>query len=119
MTRRLLSAVVLCAVLGARADAYSHFGTGTGDERVHWDPPQARWLATNRGVAGVTTTDFQSALLRAFQTWQDVPTATIEFAFDGFTSAEPFADDGLSVIGFQDHPEMDRVLGATSFVYDE
>lgn len=120
MTRRLLVCVVLlCAVVGARAHAYSHFGTGVGTVRVHWDPPPARWLATNRGAAGVTATDFQSALQRAFRTWEDVPTATIGFAFDGFTSAEPFADDGQSVIGFQDHPEMDRVLGATSFVYDE
>ena len=119
MTRRVMLFVALCVVLGARVQAYSHFGTGTGDVRVHWDPPQARWLATNRGADGVTASDFQSALLRAFQTWQDVPTATVEFAFDGFTSAEPLADDGLSVIGFQNHPEMDRVLGATSFVYDE
>ena len=119
MSRRLLLFIVLCALLGARAHAYSHFGTGVGTERVHWEPPQARWLATNRGAAGVAATEFQSALLRAFRTWQDVPSATIEFAFDGFTSAEPFADDGLSVIGFQDHPEMDRVLGATSFVFDE
>ena len=119
MSGRLLLCIVLFAVLGPRAHAYSHFGTGVGDVRVHWDPPQARWLATNRGAAGVTAAEFQSALLRAFRTWQDVPTATIEFSFDGFTSAEPFADDGLSVIGFQDHPEMERVLGATSFVFDE
>jgi hypothetical protein len=119
MSRRLLLFIVLFAVVGTRAHAYSHFGTGVGNERVHWDPPQARWLATNRGAAGITANDFQSALLRAFRTWQDVPTATIEFSFDGFTSAEPFADDGLSVIGFQDQPEMERVLGATSFVYDE
>jgi hypothetical protein len=87
--------------------------------RVHWDPSPARWFLTNRSVPGVTVADAQAALQRAFQTWQDVPTANIEFSFAGLTPVEPFEDDNLSVIGFQDHPDMDRVLGATSFVYDE
>ena len=71
--------------------------------------------APRRDVGGLP-----DALARAFTTWQDVPTASIEFEFAGFTAAEPFDDDeGLSVIGFQAHPEMDRVLGATTFVFDE
>ena len=119
MTRRVLLLVVLVGLFGARTHAYSHFGTGVGNERVHWDPPLARWFMTDRGAPGVTAGDLQAALLRAFRTWQDVPTATIEFSFAGLTSVEPFADDDLSVIGFQAHPEMDRVLGATTFVYDE
>lgn len=117
--RRLLLLLVIVAAVGARAQAYSHFGTGVGTVRVHWDPPLVRWFATNRGVPGVTANEFQAALQRAFQTWQDVPTATLEFSFAGLTSLEPFEDDDLSVVGFQAHPEMDRVLGATTFVYDE
>ena len=119
MMRRLILLIVVCGVLTGRVEAYSHFGTGVGDALVHWDPALARWFATNRGAPGVSAGDFQAALLRAFQTWQDVPTATIEFSFAGFTSVEPFEEDGLSVIGFQDHPEMDRVLGATTFVFDD
>ena len=119
MMRRAVVLLVLLGMCVARADAYSHFGTGIGSVRVHWDPSLARWFLTNRSVPGVTVTDAQAALQRAFQTWQDVPTANIEFSFAGLTSVEPFEDDNLSVIGFQDHPDMDRVLGATSFVYDE
>ena len=119
MMRRAVVLLVLLGLCVARADAYSHFGTGVGSVRVHWDPSLARWFLTNRSVPGVTVNDAQAALQRAFQTWQDVPTANIEFSFAGLTSVEPFEDDNLSVIGFQDHPDMDRVLGATSFVYDE
>ena len=117
--RRVWLLLVLIALCGARADAYSHFGTGVGTVRVHWDPPLARWFVTNRSAPGVSVNDLQSALQRAFQTWQDVPTASIEFSFAGITPVEPFEDDNLSVIGFQDHPEMDRVLGATTFLFDE
>ena len=119
MMRRVFVLLVLLGVCVARADAYSHFGTGVGSVRVHWDPSLARWFLTNRSVPGVTVNDAQAALQRAFQTWQDVPTANIEFSFAGLTSVEPFEDDNLSVLGFQDHPDMDRVLGATSFVYDD
>jgi hypothetical protein len=119
MMRWFLLLIVVFGLIAARADAYSHFGTGVGTGRLHWESPPVRWLATNRGVPGVSVSDFQATLLRAFRTWQDVPTAAIEFSFDGFTSGEPFEDDELSVIGFQAHPEMDRVLGATTFVYDE
>jgi hypothetical protein len=119
MMRRAVVLLVLLGMCVARADAHSHFGTGIGSVRVHWDPSPARWFLTNRSVPGVTVADAQAALQRAFQTWQDVPTANIEFSFAGLTSVEPFEDDNLSVIGFQDHPDMDRVLGATSFVYDE
>ena len=119
MMRRVWLLLVLIALCGARADAYSHFGTGVGTVRVHWDPSLARWFLTNRSAPGVSVNDLQGALQRAFQTWQDVPTASIEFSFAGITPVEPFEDDNLSVIGFQDHPDMERVLGATTFLFDE
>jgi hypothetical protein len=118
MTRAVLLVAAICAAT-APALAYSHFGTGVGTVRVHWDDPRVEWLATDRAVPGISSSVFQTTLGRAFDTWQDVPTASIEFAFSGFTSAEPFDEDGLSVIGFQAHPEMERVLGATSFLYDD
>jgi hypothetical protein len=55
---------------------------------------------------------------RAFATWEAVPTASIAFQFSGVTGAEPFDDDGVSVLGFQDQPDMERVLGATGFLVD-
>jgi hypothetical protein len=60
----------------------------------------------------------QNTVARAFSTWEAVPTASVTFAFVGFTSASPFADDGLSVIGFQNEPGEDRVLGSTGFTVD-
>ena len=61
---------------------------------------------------------FQSELAQAFMTWENVPTASIAFEFAGFTAAAPFEDDDLSVLGFESEPDMDRVLGATSFIVD-
>lgn len=116
--RRLLLVAMLCA-WNAPGLAYSHFGTGVGNARVHWADARVQWLATDRGVPGISSSAFQTTLARAFATWQDVPTASIEFAFAGVSAAEPFDEDGLSVIGFQDHPEMERVLGATTFLYDD
>jgi hypothetical protein len=85
---------------------------------VKWDDTTVRWFATDLGVPGVTAQQFQSALLRAFSTWEEVPTASVAFQFAGFTSAVPFEDDDLSVFGFQEHSELERVLGATTFVVD-
>lgn len=119
MMRRLLLLVVVLAATTATVDGYSHFGTGVGTARVHWASSPVKWFATDRGVPGVSSAQFRTALERAFTTWQDVPTASIQFVSGGFTPVEPFRDDGLSVLGFQDHPEMDRVLGATTFTYDE
>jgi len=48
-----------------------------------------------------------------------VPTASIGFQFVGFTSASPNDEDGLTVLGFDAQPDMERVLGATSFVIDD
>jgi hypothetical protein len=113
-----LTAVVLLALACAQpASAYLHFGTGTG-LRLRWEDSPVRWFATDRGAAGVSASEFQAAMQRAFGTWQDVPTASIAFQFVGFTSAEPFDDDGLTVLGFQDEPDLERVLGATTFVID-
>jgi matrixin len=116
----------LCAVLlvlagcSQPAHAYLHFTTTRGGESIvlKWRSMPVRWFAADRGVPGVPPSEFQAAASRAFTTWQAVPTASITTQFAGFTGAQPFDDDGISVLGFQDHPEMDRVLGATSFLID-
>jgi hypothetical protein len=118
-----LLAMALAAVVAMPnpAHAYLKFSTRTLRGEVvnlEWDATPVRWFATERGVAGVSATEFQSALGRAFATWEAVPTATIAFQFAGFTRAEPFVDDNRSVLGFQDEPELERVLGATGFVFD-
>ena len=38
--------------------------------------------------------------------------------FAGFTASTPRGGDGATVIGFQSRPDLDRTLGATSFIID-
>ena len=118
--KAVLLAVLAVAFLAQDAHAYLHFTTAVGNQSraLKWQRTPVRWFATNRAGGGVSAADFQAAVARAFSTWEAVPTASIAFQFVGFTGAEPFDEDGISVLGFQSHPEMDRVLGATGFLID-
>ena len=118
--RRVILALTVAVVLADPAQAYLHLTTNRAGQPVvlTWPRTPVRWFATDRGASGVPASEFQAAVARAFATWQAVPTASIAFQFGGFTGSEPFEDDGASVVGFQDHPEMDRVLGATGFLLD-
>src|SRR5262245_21398889 len=124
MNRRRVGAWLAIAVLvmahPGTADAYIHLGFGSGGQSrpLKWNTPSVRWWANDRTVPGVSPSQLQSEVAQAFSTWESVPTATIAFQFVGFTSAIPFDDDGLSVLGFDSQPEMDRVLGATTFIVD-
>jgi len=119
--RRALTvlAILLCAA-PRPAQAYLHLTVSTGSTQtpLKWDVSRVRWFATDRGASGITAAQFQTELASSFATWETVPTASIAFQFVGFTSATPDDDDGISVLGFQSEPDLDRVLGATSFVVD-
>jgi hypothetical protein len=69
-------------------------------------------------VPGVSASDFQAAVGRAFSTWEAVPTASISYQFGGLTSSRPLEEDGRSTLGFLARPELDRVLASTSFLID-
>jgi hypothetical protein len=47
-----------------------------------------------------------------------VPSATMSSQFVGFTLANPVRGDGATVLGFQSRPDLERTLGATSFIID-
>jgi len=115
-----IAIAVFTIALPGTADAYIHLGfeSSGGTRAIKWTAPRVRWYASNGSVPGVSASQFQSELAQAFLTWESVPTASIAFEFGGFTGAAPFEDDDLSVLGFQSAPEMDRVLGATSFIVD-
>ena len=102
------------------ADAYMKFGVTANGRTVaiRWAQQPVRYFVENRGTQGVTASQLQTAVNQAFQTWQDVPTSSVAFQFVGFTSAEPFDEDGIVTIGFLDRPEFDRILGSTGFVID-
>jgi hypothetical protein len=109
--------------VGSYAIAYLKLGSqiSTGIVQIKWTPGQMpiRYSVTNRDVSGVTAMQLQAALERAFVTWGSVPTATLSAQFAGFTGAEPGANDNVSVIGFRSQPDLDRVLGSTSFRLNE
>jgi hypothetical protein len=112
--------VAALIALAQPVQAYLHFTTTRAGQSLtlKWQRSPVRWFAKDRGTRGVSASDFQAVLARAFATWEAVPTASIAFQFGGFVGAEPFDDDGVSVVGFQDQPAMDRVLGATGFLID-
>jgi hypothetical protein len=100
--------------------AYLKFGVPIRGQQVtvRWAQSPVRYFVSNTGVSGVTATDFQNAVGRAFATWQAVPTASISYQLAGITSASPGSDDGSSVLGFRSRPDLDRVLASTSFLLD-
>ena len=112
----------MALVLGqsAPALAYLKFGVAVGGKNVtvKWGQTPVRYFVSNTGVPGVTPTDFQNAVGRAFATWQGVPTASVSYQLAGITSADPGSDDGASVLGFRSRPDLDRVLASTSFLLD-
>jgi hypothetical protein len=120
MKRALTLLVAIASLTAQPAQAYLHLTSSSGSTQapLKWDQTRVRWFATDRGVGGVTASQFQTAVAAGFATWEAVPTASITFQFVGFTSALPFDDDGISTFGFDAQPDLDRVLGATSFVVD-
>jgi hypothetical protein len=77
-----------------------------------------RYFITNREAPGVDVDQLRDAVDAAFGSWNAVATAETSSEFVGFTGVDPGVEDGLTVIGFQFRPELDRVLGQTSFRVD-
>ncbi len=120
--RWLIFTLVALVAAGAPppALAYLKFGVRTGGRVVDikWNRA-VPYFVNDRPVPGVSGLDLRDAIVRAFRTWESVPTATVQGQFVGFTTAVPTAVDGRTTFGFLDRPELDRVLGATSFLIDE
>jgi hypothetical protein len=111
---------LLVVTLAASTEAYLKLGffTPNGIVGVRWTR-SINYFVTNRNVDGVTAAQLQSAMGRAFTTWASVPGVTFAHSFTGFTGAEPFANDGMSTIGFRSRPELERTLGAATFEVDD
>ncbi len=112
--------LVLALAAGDRADAYLKLGVHIGNRNVslRWSRFPVRYFVTDRGVADVSASQLQSAVARAFDTWHQVSSAEVSSSFVGYTAASPFEDDNMNVLGFLDRPELERVLGATTFLID-
>lgn len=123
--RSWAAALSLTALLLADAQpalAYLKFGVPLNGRTVtiSWDRAPVRYRVFEQGVSGVTAPAFRDAVARAFATWEAVPSATIEYRFEGFTrTARPGDEDFVNTIGFDDRPELDRVLASTTLLIDE
>jgi matrixin/carboxypeptidase family protein len=117
---RIVAIATLLAIEAQPASAYLEFGVTAGGRQVtlRWPQATVRYVVSNTAVPGVSATDFQAAVGRAFASWEAVPTSTITYQFTGFTAAPAGRDDGLTTLGFQSRPDLDRVLAATSYVID-
>jgi len=126
ITARLKAGATVVAVValviagGVGVQAYLKLGVNVGTRTVslRWDRFPVRYFVTDRDVAGVSAADLRGAVERAFGRWGAEASARVSAEFVGFTSAEPFEEDDMNVLGFQDRPDLDRVLGSTTFLID-
>jgi hypothetical protein len=121
MSRRLCLVAAVLVVAGASSPVGAYLKLGAPvDGRivdVTWRAP-VRYFVSEEHAASVTAGDLRGAVARATATWQNVASATVRFEFLGMTTAEPGMVDGRTTLGFRDRPDLDRVLGATSFLID-
>lgn len=115
------TALVVCLVAGSSsAAAYLKLGTTIRGSVIslRWTEFPIKYFITNRGVQGVSAQQLQDAVGRAFASWDAVPNTSLSSQFAGFTQASPLDGDDMNVIGFENRPDLERVLGSTSFTVD-
>ena len=121
MTRapRLVIAALLIVGFTSPVSAYLKLGASVGGRVVDvtWRAP-VPYFVSDADAGSVSGADLRGAVARAAATWQAVPSATVRFEYQGMTAAPPGLVDGRTTIGFLDRPELDRVLGSTSFLID-
>jgi hypothetical protein len=111
---------VLAVAAAAPLSGYLKLGTRvqTRTANLKWEEFPIRYFVTDRGAPQVTAQQFQTTINRAFSTWSAVETADVSAEFVGFTSTNPSSGDGVTVLGFVNRPDLERVLGATNFFID-
>lgn len=120
--RRAVLLISALAILSAQSTvAYLKLGgrsASGGTLTLRWQNLPVRYFVTNRAAGGVTADQLQAAVGRGFAAWAAAPLTQLSSQFAGFTAAVPSLNDGISTIGFAERPDLDRVLGSTSFLYD-
>jgi hypothetical protein len=116
----LLIIVALAIACGTPALAYLKLGTRLGDQLVtlRFNTMPVRYFVTNRDVPAVNAPQLRDAVGRAFASWAGAPSVTLSSEFSGFVSFNPSPGDRVNVIGFVNRPDLERVLGSTSFTVD-
>jgi hypothetical protein len=122
MTRAIIPILVAALAAGATtpAEAYLKLGARSGGRTItlRWGGFPIRYFVTDRSGGGVSAAQVQQAIARGFASWEAVDTASVSSEFVGFTGASPVSGDGLTTLGFVNRPDLDRVLGATTFFLD-
>ena len=125
MTGRLcrvgaLACVVALVGVGTPVKAYLKVGVDTpsGTVAIKWTQLPVRYFVSDVGVSGVSSGQLHDAVVRSFNTWHAVASATVDSQFVGFTSASPVEEDDMSTIGFDNRPDLERTLAATHYVVD-
>jgi hypothetical protein len=121
MTRLLATTIaLLLTIASSSSDAYLKLGAMVNGRIVDatWHQQPIGLYISDRGSNGVTADDMRGAVERAAATWSAVSAANVRFSYQGMTTAPPQGTDGKNTIGFLDRPDLDRVLGATSFMVD-
>jgi len=120
--RRVLGCLVTALIVSGTASpvlAYLKLGSAVDGQiiDVSWRGP-VKYFVSETDAPTVSAGDLRGAVSRATATWQAVSSATVRFDYQGMTSAPPGMVDGRTTIGFLDRPDLDRVLGSTSFLID-
>jgi hypothetical protein len=116
-----LAAITIAILLTAGSStplAYLKLGGMVNGKVVDatWQQQPIGYFISERPGNGVTPADLRGAVDRAAATWSSV--ANVHFAYQGMTSAVAEGTDGKNTFGFIERPDLDRVLGATSFMVD-
>lgn len=115
-----VTAALLLTVGSSSSLAYLKLGAMVNGQVVDatWHQRPIGYFISTRDGNGVTADDLRGAVARATATWSAVSSASVRFEFVSVTAAVPEGGDGQNTIGFLDRPDLDRVLGATSFMVD-
>jgi hypothetical protein len=115
-----VAALAVSIVFAPAAGAYLKLGTRVGTRVVDlkFNAFPIRYFITNRDVPGVTAPQLRQSVENAFASWDAVPNLGLSAQFVGFTGINPVSGDNANVIGFTSRPDLERVLGSTSFTVD-
>jgi hypothetical protein len=121
MTRFVAAvAALLLTISSSSSLAYLKLGASVNGQVIDatWHQQPIGYFISNRNADGVTADDLRGAVERATASWAGVGTAGVRFSYQGMTTAPAEGTDGRNTIGFLDRPDLDRVIGATSFTVD-
>jgi hypothetical protein len=115
-----LTLTVLLTIGSSSPLAYLKLGAMVNGRVIDatWNQVPIGYFISDRPGSGVSAIDLRGAVERATATWSRVESANVRFTFQGMTSAAAEGFDGQTTLGFIDRPDLDRVLGATSFLID-